>query len=212
MILDPEPNAPLTWSHSVLVPGLIIGEAFISPSQEASLMEQIDLAEWKSNGRGDRRIQHYGVHYDEEVRMYRVWEDSAVTPLPPFMQELMDQIKQHAIELFPEHYYLYGALGLSKRTAVFINEYLENDELAFHFDHPVTYEEVIVGVSLGAASWFRFKKEDAEHPVLLKRRSIYFMSGSSRFEWQHGLIPGDVQGRRVSLTFRVVCEKAVLKR
>merc|ERR1711959_19020 len=106
-------------------------------------------------------------------------------------------------------------LGTSKVTELFVNEYNSNSSLQFHTDHNVTYEEMIIGVSLSTDSLLRFqecKHEANEHVVRLPQRSIYFKTGLSRTHYKHGMREGDILGpRRVSLTFRVVRESAIIK-
>merc|ERR1711862_9314 len=101
-------------------------------------------------------------------------------------------------------------LGIAKLTELFVNEYDPGSSLQFHTDHILTFEDMIVGVSLGSESRFRFQGNGQEHVVLLPCRSVYFMTGRSRRDFQHGMLEGDCQGsRRVSLTFRVVRESAI---
>lgn len=69
-----------------------------------------------------------------------------------------------------------------------------------------------------------FKKENYHNNALLKSRSLLIMSGESRFDWTHGIIPRkfdvintvdgpDVicRGTRISITFRRVIQNQVNK-
>merc|ERR1719446_608309 len=42
--------------------------------------------------------------------------------------------------------------------------------------------------------------------VAIPRRSLYFMSGPARFQWQHGIRKDQCPRERISLTFRTVRE------
>eukprot|EP01125_Pyxidicula_operculata_P022481 TRINITY_DN9216_c0_g1_i2.p1 TRINITY_DN9216_c0_g1~~TRINITY_DN9216_c0_g1_i2.p1 ORF type:complete len:102 (-),score=11.32 TRINITY_DN9216_c0_g1_i2:111-416(-) len=95
-------------------------------------------------------------------------------------------------------------LGEDKYTEVFINEYFPSSELQFHKDHCSTYKEVILGVSLLSDCNFTFQLNSKESTVVVPARSLYLMTGDSRFKWKHGMHKYAVSDRRISLTFRMV--------
>merc|ERR1712232_83477 len=95
--------------------------------------------------------------------------------------DIHDVVSEH----FPPHVVYMHKLGIAKITELFINEYDPSASLQFHTDHITTYEDMIVGLSLGAASKIRFRSGDQEHVVHLPRRSMYFMTGPSRTEYKH---------------------------
>jgi len=78
----------------------------------------------------------------------------------------------------------------------------------FHHDHHACIMGVIAGVSLGSSCDIMLRTSEVfsikEDPlrVPLPRRSVYFMTGLSRWHFQHGIfnIPAD----RTSVTFRTV--------
>eukprot|EP00658_Telonema_sp_P-2_P071661 TRINITY_DN60899_c0_g1_i2.p1 TRINITY_DN60899_c0_g1~~TRINITY_DN60899_c0_g1_i2.p1 ORF type:complete len:203 (+),score=48.52 TRINITY_DN60899_c0_g1_i2:108-716(+) len=180
--------------------------------QECTLATAIDELEWKTNREGTRRVQMYGPHHDSR---YRVSKGAPVTKLPACVMGLLERAIEIGTIAFPDHLYLYQ-LGNHGLTELFVNEYTPQDELQFHRDHNVTYEEVIVGISLLQPSVLRFREMPPgkeEIPVELPACSCYFMSGASRVEYQHGMLQGDCLGeRRVSLTFRVVSESNLLEK
>eukprot|EP00656_Telonema_subtile_P043714 TRINITY_DN50030_c0_g1_i3.p1 TRINITY_DN50030_c0_g1~~TRINITY_DN50030_c0_g1_i3.p1 ORF type:complete len:208 (-),score=33.12 TRINITY_DN50030_c0_g1_i3:159-782(-) len=200
---------PSSGRHMVVegtaVPGLLLCQDFLDLDQDQALCEAIDTLQWKPNRQGTRRVQIYGPHHDDR---FRVHKRSIVTELPEFAAELIPRVVELGLAHFPEALYLYK-LGTSRLTELFVNEYHSEDELQFHCDHNVTYEEVIVGVSLLSGSVLRFRAVDGdgeEVAVELPRGSCYLMSGASRVQYQHGMVAGDCSARRVSLTFRVVSE------
>jgi len=194
------------------VPGLFLAVNFLNEEQEAALIAAIDGSAWTHNRAQTRRVQMYGVKHDDQ---YRVLAKALITPLPPFVNPVVNAIHDLVTEHFPHHANYMYKLGISKVTELFINEYSVGSSLQFHTDHNITYEEMIIGVSLGADSLFRFQdceQEANEHVVKLPQRSIYFMTGLSRTNYKHGMQEGDVLGpRRISLTFRVVRESAIIK-
>ena len=62
------PNLPPihTAGKSIEVPGLIYRPDFITPDEEAMLVELIDAQEWNADLK--RRVQHYGWKYDYTAR------------------------------------------------------------------------------------------------------------------------------------------------
>lgn len=58
-----------------------------------------------------------------------------------------------------------------------------------HYDSRHRWGEVIVGVTLGQSGVMYFVPKDGRDSirVVLPRRSIYVMSGASRYDWKHGI-------------------------
>jgi len=100
-----------------------------------------------------------------------------------------------------------------------INEYLVGQELNFHFDHKDTYGAAICGISLCDAGVISFCKPNGSEAfeIYLPPRSLYLMTGDSRYIYQHGMRLGNAcvlnrstmaeglvaeSRRRVSLTWR----------
>ncbi len=90
-----------------------------------------------------------------------------------------------------------------------------------HYDSRHRWGEVIVGVTLGQSGVVYFVPKDGQESLLppgkdsirvaLPRRSIYVMSGASRYDWKHGIVkhqpihpppPWNTRNLRISLTFR----------
>mmetsp|Transcript_28380 Transcript_28380/g.85645 ORF Transcript_28380/g.85645 Transcript_28380/m.85645 type:complete len:156 (-) Transcript_28380:126-593(-) len=108
-------------------------------------------------------------------------------------------------------------LGLDQ---LYVNHYKAADRarIDFHHDNPKSMRGLVAGVSLGGACELQLQALDPELArrtalVPLPRRSLYLMSGLSRYHLQHG-IPA-IREDRVSLTFRTVdrdCEDRALWR
>ncbi len=90
-----------------------------------------------------------------------------------------------------------------------------------HFDSRHRWGEVIVGITLGQSGVIYFVPKDGQELMLppgkdsirvtLPRRSIYVMSGASRYDWKHGIVKQqpsnpppfwNESNMRISLTFR----------
>ncbi len=98
--------------------------------------------------------------------------------------------------------HLFGSLWYTNHYTI-----RNRGRIDFHHDHHTTMMGVVAGVSLGSACELRLRVPDpgfrrAPFHVHLPRRSLYLMTGLSRWHLQHG-IPS-LMGDRVSLTFRTV--------
>ena len=70
-----------------------------------------------------------------------------------------------------------------------------------HYDSKKRWEEFIVGVNLNSEAELYFTKKDTKTvSVIIPPRSIYVLSGESRYEWRHGI--KKVKDLRYSITFR----------
>ena len=82
------------------------------------------------------------------------------------------------------------------------HRYSPGATIGWHRDAPGF--DVVVGISLGAACRFRFRRGETRAwetmELLLQPRSIYVLDGAARSEWQHS-IPA-VKALRYSITFR----------
>ena len=86
--------------------------------------------------------------------------------------------------------------------------------IRYHHDHLTQMGPIVVGVSFGAAATLSLVAtcgRDGKSPgklgaieIKLPPRSMYIMSGLSRYAYKHGVIDASVNGDRVSLTFRKV--------
>ncbi len=107
------------------------------------------------------------------------------------------------------------ALAAFETTDAFVLRYFEREEsnLDFHVDDLFAYGEAIVDVSLDSDSVLTFlgpasAGESAESRVCVRvplpARSIAVVHGRARFEWQHAILAGDIDGVRTSITLRTL--------
>jgi hypothetical protein len=183
--------------------------------EETELISAIDAGKWKSNRTGSRRIQMFGPEHDKS---YKIHANASVTPLPEYCRRLIAKIKSLQKECQGKTSLLQelelDKLGIDRLTEPFVNEYTDKDALRFHQDHRSTYGPVIMGISMLGECFLSFKRspnaKSAER-IHLPRRSIYFMTGASRYEWYHGIMPGDIKAaRRLSVTLRMVNEAKIV--
>ena len=177
-----------------LIAGLDYREDFIGEAAERALIERIetlDVAPFRFHGwLGNRRTKSFGWRYD--------FDDSSFTPtepIPPWLEPLRDQAAALA-EVEPSD--IHHAL---------VARYDPGAGIGWHKDRDVF--ERVVGVSLNTPATLRFRQRAAagfrRAQVDLEPRSAYLLSGPSRWEWEHRIIPGDQL--RFSITFRTLSDK-----
>ena len=186
------------------VPGLTYARDFLSESEEAALIAEIDRNDWI--GDLSRRVQHYGWRYNYKAR--QVDRSNYLGPLPKWAEFIVDRLVSSG--LVPQ-----------RPDQLIVNEYIGDQGIGKHSDSE-SFADGIATISL-LESWemiFRRKPLKCKRTVaqMLERRSVAVMSGASRWRWTHE-IPGrqtepnpdsksrrprKERHRRVSLTFRKV--------
>ena len=186
------------------VPGLTYARDFLSESEEAALIAEINRNDWI--GDLSRRVQHYGWRYNYKAR--RVDRSNYLGPLPKWAEFIVDRLVSSG--LVPQ-----------RPDQLIVNEYIGDQGIGKHSDSE-SFADGIATISL-LESWemiFRDKVSNGNRKFIqrLDQRSVAVMSGASRSQWTHE-IPSrqnepDPNGktkrsrkkrhRRVSLTFRKV--------
>lgn len=181
-----------------LPPGASYFPSFISSSEEAALVDQLDSGEWDTDIK--RRVQHFGYRYDYKARS--VTSDSYLGPLPDWLLHLGNRL-------------MVAGVFNSLPDQVIANEYLPGQGISAHVDCVPCFNDTIVSVSLlsQCEMVFRDKRSDAKLAVILEPGSAVLMAGTARYEWTHEIPARKSDGiegvkversRRVSLTFRKV--------
>lgn len=173
--------------------GLIYVPHFISPNDEKTLLENIQLQEWeevKMHGRvARRRVIHYGLNYTYDSR--------TVTPtLPP--PSFLNVIINKGAKLID--------VDSSDIAEILISEYSIGAGIGWHRDAPMFSK--IIGISLGSECVIKFRKAEAHNEVYkldLAPGSAYVLSGAARNTWQHSISP--VKTLRYSITLRTLRKK-----
>jgi alkylated DNA repair dioxygenase AlkB len=174
-------------------PGYAYAPDFLSPDEEAALVEQIQQlplteAEYKQF-RARRRIVSYGGRYDFSANQLRAGE-----PIPPFLLPLRERAATWAGRAAEEF------------TQALIAEYSPGTPLGWHRDVP-NFERII-GISLHGPARMRVryppKPRERSIAIELAPRSIYRLEGEARWDWQHSIPP--TRALRYSITFRSMRE------
>ena len=86
-------------------------------------------------------------------------------------------------------------------------KYEKGVSFSAHYDSKKRWEEFIVGVNLNSEAELYFTKKDTKTiSIIIPPRSIYVLSGESRYSWRHGI--KKVKELRYSITFRKKTEYA----
>ena len=180
-------------------PGLIYRPDFITEEEETKLLEWIDGAEWSEVLQ--RRVQHYGWRYDYKKK--RIDESDRAPELPEWAHELGHRLVDEG-------------LMANLPDQVIINEYVGDQGIGPHIDHPDDFAEHMATISL-LETWLMFFHRESDGkklPKHLERRSVAVLTGDARYKWKHEIpqrktVPAmDGKGkrvprsRRISLTFR----------
>jgi alkylated DNA repair protein (DNA oxidative demethylase) len=161
---------------------------FLSAGEERALLEHMPEAVFREvRMRGHvalRRTAHYGWDYG-----YESWRITRTAPLPDWLLDL----RQRAAALI-------GAAPSALEEAL-VTEYPPGAGIGWHRDAPM-FGPAVIGISLGAAARFRFRRASDSSELLLDPRSAYVLDGPARKDWQHS-IPG-AKAPRYSITFRTL--------
>jgi len=177
-----------------LIAALEYRQAFISEAEERALIERIealDVAPFRFHGwLGNRKTKSFGWRYD--------FDDASFTPtepIPAWLEPLRDRAAALAgVEPAEIHHAL-------------VARYDPGAGIGWHKDRDVF--ERVVGVSLNTPATLRFRQRTASGfrraSVAVEPRSAYLLSGPSRWEWEHRIVPG--AQLRFSVTFRTLSDK-----
>lgn len=171
------------------IAGLRYVPNYMTESEEAALVTEIDAARWDTTW--DRRRQPYGAAYGpakESAPQIPTWGLSLAARL------LADGVTER---LFDQ---------------MLINEYLPGQGIALHRDYE-PFDRTVASISLLSACVmdFRHSADNRRASLLLEPRSLLILSDEARYDWEHGIArrKNDVwqglkigRARRLSVTFR----------
>jgi len=178
-----------------LLPGLAARDEFITPDEEAALIDAIgaiDLAPFRFQGwLGKRLTASFGWRYDFDTAAF-----DRTAPIPDFLLPLRARAAAFA-GLQPEDL-----------VQVLLVRYDPGAGIGWHRDRPVF--EHVVGVSLGVPATMRFRRRRPEggfdrFSLAMPPRSAYHLAGEVRHQWEHSI--AEMDQRRWSITFRSLSAK-----
>lgn len=195
--------------------GLIIIPDFISASEEAALVKELlgDDKPWldKSHLKFSNTFQQeYGACISDAME---VVIGGKVLTLPPKSLQMAKRIAEESArrKILDGPSFARAGTGFLR-----VNHYLSEGGgyMHKHMDSHKCFGPVIACCSLlsdAAMSFYDTKgnsfamaKVHGKVEVSIPRRSLYFMTGPARFQWQHGIRKDQCPVERLSLTFRTV--------
>ncbi|QRI93008.1 alpha-ketoglutarate-dependent dioxygenase AlkB [Delftia lacustris] len=174
------------------IPGLRYEPAFLSPDEEAALIEVIQslplhAARYKEY-LARRRVVSFGGSYDFDANKL-----------------LPAQALDERLEPMKHRVAAWAGTSPDRLVHALVAEYSPGTPLGWHRDVPDF--ERIIGVSLGGMATLRFRPYPYRPELVgqvrtlsVEPRSIYRMAGDARWRWQHCVEP--TPALRWSITFR----------
>jgi DNA oxidative demethylase len=172
--------------------GFVYRPEFLAPDEERMLLGEIarlDFEPVRLHGvEARRQVVHFGARY-----AYDGGTLSPAAPLPAFLHTL--SVRAAAAARFPA----------DAAVEALVTRYPPGAGIGWHRDAP-PFGPAVAGVSLGGACDLRLRETTAEgyevYRLALAPRSLYVLSGTARYRWQHAIRP--VPQLRYSVTFRTV--------
>lgn len=162
----PEIRDEKIWGR--LPPGLSVIHDFVSEEEEAKLLSLCDFED--SGNMKHRQVKHYGFEFRYDIN--NVDKDK---PLKEGIPKECD--------------FLWGRLPFDfTPEQLTVNRYKPGQGIPSHIDTHSAFEDPILSLSLNSDVVMEFKKDETLC-VLLPRRSLAVISGESRYEWTHGIVP-----------------------
>lgn len=149
------------------IPGLTLYVNFIDRQYEDMLLQCIDAEKWSTII--SRRTQEYGFSYDFKKKK----ASKALSPLPMPLKELMEKVS----EMFKADF-----------NTLSVNEYTRKQGISKHTD-PEIFGPVVAFLTLGSGDVMEMmdKSTFKSTKFQLPPRSLLFMKGEARSDWQHGI-------------------------
>ncbi|KAF9436691.1 hypothetical protein BGZ76_003225 [Entomortierella beljakovae] len=186
----------------VLIQGLEIINDFVTEKEEEALIQMLDAEQWAGKGiepnpEMKRRHQHYGGVFSYKLR--RVVGNMEELP------QMFDFLTRRLLE---------RKIYCKCPNSVIVNEYEAGQGIMPHVDAPKLFGPTISALSLLSDCIMTFqhvKDENLVFRVLLPKRSLVVMNGSSRYDYKHSISKDLIEyldgieiirARRVSITTR----------
>lgn len=195
--------------------GLLILQDFISSVEEAALAQELlhRKAPWLDKAHlrfSNTKQQEFGPRVSD---MMQVITDQKPSSLPPLCLRLAKRVAAEA-----KRFGVTGAhdMAVEGKSFLRVNHYnaVGGGYMHKHMDSQKCFGPVIACCSLLADASMNFydtqgnsfgmAKVHRTAEVFIPRRSLYFMTGPSRYQWQHGIRKDQCTSERLSLTFRTV--------
>lgn len=177
-----------------LIAGLKYEEEVITRAEEQRLLDQLQrlqLEPFRFHGwRGNRKTLSLGWRYD--------FDDASFTRTDP-IPHWLDAVRESAAR--------FAGIGPEDFAHALLARYDPGAGIGWHRDRDVF--DNVVGISLYSPATLRFRKRTSNGfsraSLTIAPRSAYLLSGQSRWNWEHSIVPGDQL--RFSITFRTLSDQ-----
>ncbi|XP_050327686.1 alkylated DNA repair protein alkB homolog 8 [Bactrocera neohumeralis] len=188
--------------------GLVLLPDFLTESEENMLLKAINIEDVEQSDLKHRRVKHFGYQF--------IYGENNVDPTKP----LNDKIPNECDMLWPRLKAETTKLGLptwdwDMPDQLTVNIYEPGQGIPPHVDTHSAFLDPIFSLSLLGDVVMDFRRGSDRQPLKLLRRSMLVMSGTSRYDWTHGITPRTLdivpsetgltvmpRQKRISLTFR----------
>uniref|UniRef100_A0A8C8DZG6 AlkB homolog 8, tRNA methyltransferase n=1 Tax=Oryzias sinensis TaxID=183150 RepID=A0A8C8DZG6_9TELE len=155
--------------------GLALVEHFVSPEEEAQLLNVIDWSPTQGDVTAQKSLKHRRVkHYGFEFR-YDINNVDKDKPLAAGLPDECVPILQRCVEQ--------GHTNVLPDQLT-VNQYESGQGIPPHVDTHSAFEDTILSLSLGAKTVMEFRHPDGRvAAVVLPERSLLVMKGESRYLW-----------------------------
>ncbi|KAL1517167.1 hypothetical protein ABEB36_000966 [Hypothenemus hampei] len=171
----PKPSIEVIWNE--LPPGLLVFKNFISTEEELNLLKLIDFNHEQCGLLKHRLVKHFGFEFRYDINNVDKNQplDQSVPTETDFLWLKLAQIQPEFKGFKPDQ--------------LTVNHYAPGQGIPHHIDTHSAFEDPIICLSLGSSIVMEFKKDGTHTCVLLPQRSLLVMSGESRYDWTHGIVP-----------------------
>lgn len=157
---------------------------------------------WKHVGnKNSRKVIQFGYSYSYDRTGIKKIQD-----VPKYLSELVDKDRINK--------YLVDDVFFKQNNMeqLIINKYTHGQGIFDHIDHIKYFGSVIICITIGSGVIINFKNDNIKKKIYVEPKSLYIMSGESRYIWKHGIKKnlynvGKKKGLRYSLTYRTINEE-----
>lgn len=178
----------------------------IGEELSTAVINFLNIQQWEgiTTSATGRKVQQYGYKYDYNNNSKHF---EKITDIPDPVLKLKQVACEIADSTLEKEFY-----DLTKLNQCIVNQYKPGHGISAHIDRPAL-GNIVVCFTLGSGATLTFttKKGGKEIRVdkYVEPNSLYFMTGDSRYSWQHEIKPrlsdGDIKrGTRISVTLRTV--------
>ena len=184
-----------------MIEGFYYVENFLTDDEHEKLLKDVRQSnDFKNVGMSfrSRKALHYGYEYS--------YNGTAIKKL----KEDIPLLYKNLVDLERINTAIGNNLLKQKMEQLIINEYLPGQGIGPHTDHVKFFGPIIICITIGSGCEIEFRNKTGDEKIIyVKPKSIYIMSGESRYSWTHAIKPkkddnGIERSTRYSLTFRTI--------